>query len=307
LALAGLRKLKDTFDQVAIMQKELAGERAKLAAMDAETDAVMNNIVKEKTVANEKKAHAEKLAVTLEAALGEAATKKESVQVELAEVEPAVKAAEDAVGSIDKGDLNFIRSLAKPHQNVRNTCEAVCVMLGEGKKAGDWKSIQGVMRDANFQKRVMSHRSEDVTEKIKAQLKTYTDGDEEQIKATAARASKATGQLMIWVLAKLKQITVLLKIEPLRNELAELTVKTSELQTTQDENLAQLKVLEERIVAMKKTFGEMEARLHPPPRPTTTTNHHQPPTTNHHLPPRSYLPHHHPRVSSLSKLGSVWL
>jgi dynein heavy chain 1 len=256
----GLRKLEETFAQVGEMQKELKVKETDLRQKDVEAAAAMDKIVHEQTVANDAKKKATSMAVELEAALADASIRKVEVADKLANVEPAVKAAEKAVGSVKKKDIDFIRNLGNPPATVKLVCEAVCVMLGDGAKVKQgWKGVRGILVDTGFIHRVIEHDSDKVTEKIKNELRKYTTGTEEELIAAATRASSATGALMTWLLAKLAQIEVLLQIEPLRNELASLNARAETLQTAQDVNTAELSQLEANIIAMKREFGTLEA------------------------------------------------
>ena len=254
----GLRKLQDTFAQVGEMKKTLAGKRIDLQTKDSEAAAAMDKMVNEQTIANEAKREAEVLAKELVSAIEGADSRKAQVSESLAHVEPAVQAAEAAVGDIKKDDISTIKSYANPTAVVKTTLEAVCIMLKENVK--DWRAIKSVIIDPRFRTRVMEHDSGDVTDKVKEKIKKLL-GDktkEENIKA-ATRASAATGALMTWTLAKLEQIEVMLTIEPLRNELKGLVAKVDELNKKETENTAKLAVLEKNLAIMKREFGELEA------------------------------------------------
>ena len=71
---------------------------------------------------------------------------------DLSSVEPKVKAAESAVGCIQKEHLQEIKALNNPPAVVKMVLEAVLILLGKPTK--DWKAIKSEVASADFMKRV---------------------------------------------------------------------------------------------------------------------------------------------------------
>lgn len=116
-----------------IKSKEL--EEKKQAA-NAKLKQMMDNQQK----AENEKVLSEKLRKEMESDLVEIGKKKALVGDELAQVEPAVEEAKQAVKGIKKQQLTELRSMTSPPPLVKLTLEAVCTLLGE--EAIDWKAIR---------------------------------------------------------------------------------------------------------------------------------------------------------------------
>lgn len=60
----------------------------------------------------------------------QAAAIKKDCETQLAEAIPALKAAEDAVNCITKGDIAILKQMGKPPADVKNVLSVVCMLQG---------------------------------------------------------------------------------------------------------------------------------------------------------------------------------
>jgi len=60
----------------------------------------------------------------------EASAIKVDCETQLAEAIPALKAAEDAVNCITKGDIAQLKGMAKPPPDVKLVTQVVCMLMG---------------------------------------------------------------------------------------------------------------------------------------------------------------------------------
>ena len=85
---------------------------------------------------------------TLEAQVGEIAKEAQAIaadaQRDLDEAMPAYYAAVDALNSLDKKDINEVKSFAKPPEAVVMVMDAVCILLG---KKADWGEAKKLLND----------------------------------------------------------------------------------------------------------------------------------------------------------------
>ena len=71
---------------------------------------------------------------------------------ELAEAEPAIKAAKAAISGIDKRKLDELKTMSKPPEMIRMAMEAVILIVGsdEDRKGLNWECVRKAMRKPDF-------------------------------------------------------------------------------------------------------------------------------------------------------------
>lgn len=166
--------LVSTEAAVNIMQEELEAllpeviqtgkdTAAKLIVVSEETEAA--DKVKE-SVAKEE-ADAQKIADSANAI-------KTDCETQLASAIPALKAAEDAVNCIQKGDIAVLKGLANPPPDVRLVTGVVCMFFGikpdkipdpngGNKKVDDyWKKSVTMMQDTQFLRKLIDYDKEGI-------------------------------------------------------------------------------------------------------------------------------------------------
>ena len=136
---------------------------AKLIVVSEETEAA--DKVKE-SVAKEE-ADAQKIADSANAI-------KTDCETQLASAIPALKAAEDAVNCIQKGDIAVLKGLANPPPDVRLVTGVVCMFFGikpdkipdpngGNKKVDDyWKKSVTMMQDTQFLRKLIDYDKEGI-------------------------------------------------------------------------------------------------------------------------------------------------
>ena len=252
----GLKKIKDTVDQVGEMQKSLAGKGKELEAKNDMANTKLKQMMKDQQQAETKKVQSQALSKQLEIKSAAALEKKRAVEADLAGVEPAVRAAQEAVGSIQKKHLKEIQALRNPPAAVRLVCEAVCVLLGVA-DVTDWNKVRAVTLQDDFVDRVKGFNSETITEPMRKRMETKYTTNPECTVEKAYRASQACGPLMEWAGAQVKYAGMLLNIEPLRNELKALERDAMEMQRQADEAVALVGELERSITRYKDEYAAL--------------------------------------------------
>ncbi|VDP02192.1 unnamed protein product [Soboliphyme baturini] len=150
----GLNKIKETEVQVKELQKSLSLKSTELEAKNAAANAKLKQMLSDQQEAEKKKQVSEEIQAQLNKQLTEIAEKKRSVEQELAEVEPAVIDAQNAVKSIKKQHLVEIRSMVNPPPPVKLALESICLLLGEN--STDWKTIRGIIVKDDFISRIIN-------------------------------------------------------------------------------------------------------------------------------------------------------
>jgi dynein heavy chain 1 len=109
--------------------------------------------------AEHEKLLSEKLSKELAADLVHIDKKKQEVGADLAQVEPAVEDAKQAVKGIKKQQLSELRSMSSPPDVVKLALESICILLGESPTI-DWKQIRSIMVKDDFITRILGFDSE---------------------------------------------------------------------------------------------------------------------------------------------------
>jgi dynein heavy chain 1 len=140
----GLQKLLETQDQVAELRHEMVHKEEVLRQKDAEANEKLTLMVTKQNEAEQRKKLAEELSSELQRQNEDIRVRRETVEGELSEAEPALMSAKHSVQNIRKAQLDEVRALVRPPNPVRLTMEMVCLMIGE--KNTDWNEIRRVIR-----------------------------------------------------------------------------------------------------------------------------------------------------------------
>lgn len=255
---AGLSKLESAAAIVNDLRTNAKQQEIDLRNAQAAADRAMDEISKALTGATERRREVGDIKHTVSLNEIETQKRKEAIEEELADIQPILDRAKEAVGGITPTHLNEIRSLTAPPEPVADVLAAVLMMLGVQDLS--WLSMKkflgnrGVKDDIlNFDARAMSNDLRmNVAKIIKKKSSSFDD-------ATIRRASLAAAPLAAWVKANIRYSLVLEKIEPLQNELDleidKLTKSQQRLKVCEDELLE----IDDRVNKLKSEFGERTA------------------------------------------------
>nr|QVD39637.1 Dynein heavy chain, cytoplasmic [Schistocerca gregaria] len=251
----GLSKIAETVEQVEEMQKSLAVKSQELQAKNEAANAKLKQMVKDQQEAEKKKVQSQEIQAELEIQTVKIAQKREDVMADLAQVEPAVIDAQQAVKSIKKQHLVEVRSMANPPAVVKLALESICFLLGEN--ATEWKSIRSVTMRDNFISTIVNFNTEDMTddvrEKMKAKYLSNPDYNFEKVN----RASMACGPMVKWAIAQINYADMLKRVEPLREELSSLEKQADENKKKGDEVTQLIAQLEQSIASYKEEYAQL--------------------------------------------------
>ncbi|KAK0424238.1 hypothetical protein QR680_008567 [Steinernema hermaphroditum] len=219
----GLDKIRETEEQVKELQKSLSEKERELETKKESANAKLKEMLHDQQKAEKEKNVSEQLQKELAVSLIEIEKKRQEVQKDLAQVEPAVEDAKAAVKGIKKQQLVEVRSMASPPPAVKLALESICLLLGEN--VVDWKAIRGVMVKDDFMPRILGFDTDNITPEI----------------------LQACGPMVKWAKAQLLYSDMLHKVEPLRNELRRLE-KDANAKTKKGEEV-------------KKTIAELEQSI----------------------------------------------
>ncbi|KAH8584742.1 dynein heavy chain [Cryptosporidium sp. chipmunk genotype I] len=259
---SGLETLRSTEQQVATLQQELGEKEKILIAKNVEAEQKMQQMIKEQGEAEEKKKTTEILAKSLDEQQKVIAERSSEVEIQLKDVEPILREAENAVSNIPKKNLDELRSMANPPGLVKKTIDAVAILLtNNSTKPQAWEESRKLLKSSDFITKVLNFDSSTITLKTMQRLqKEYLESpewDTEKIN----RASHAAGPLSSWVSSILQYSMISEKVQPLKAEISQL--EKSKLENEKGLEAAQKLVgeLQERIDVYKKEYAELISQV----------------------------------------------
>ena len=252
----GLRKLEETKEQVVQMQAEMERYSELLKEKDREANEKLNQVVEKQQDAMSRKEAAEKLTIKLAEQTKKISARKAEVQRELDLAAPALNSAKEGVKNIRKAEFNEVKSLATPPRIVQLVMEFVIVLIGEKQK--DWANIKKVIRGEDFLSTILNYDPNlltyDMIQEIKGTYLTNPELNQEAV----SRGSKACAPLYAWCLSQVAYSEIVLKLEPLNREIAQLSKESEEVATEQSKKIKEVEDLEKVI---EKYKGEYQTAI----------------------------------------------
>ncbi|XP_064546805.1 cytoplasmic dynein 2 heavy chain 1 [Drosophila montana] len=213
--LAAAHALVDTLKSNASAQEQALGEKRQLANDALQMiSATMHN-------ANEQKSNMLELKQQTQQSSEQLKLRQREIQQELAEVEPILAEASNAVGQIKSEALSEIRSLRAPPEAVRDILEGVLRLMGI--RDTSWNSMKTFLAKRGVKEDIRSldpaHISPENCQAVERLLAAKGDSYESK---NAKRASAAAAPLAAWVQASVRYARVIQSIKPLEREQNEL-------------------------------------------------------------------------------------
>eukprot|EP00736_Rhodelphis_marinus_P009962 Rmarinus@m.13206 len=261
----GLEKLLSTSTQVKDMQVELEALQPVLVKKSAEVKEMMVVIEKDSKEAAEKKAvvEVEEAAAAKEAE--ETQRMKDECEADLAEAMPALNDALKALDSLNKNDLNEVKSLKTPPAGVKLVMETLCILFGVppikvpgpklGQKIDDyWEPAKKqLLNDPHLLQRMVDFDKDSIADASVNKLGPYIanpDYDPEKIK----KASRAAMGMCQWVRAMVKYHHCAKIVEPKKIALAEAEATLASVRASLAEKKRVLDETEAKIRKLKQDF-----------------------------------------------------
>ena len=144
-------KLIRSIIQKSFPKDAITGEELK--DKNEQANATLQQMVKDQNEAETRKVEAVKLKEDLDERNKVVDARREEAEADLANAEPALLAAQEAVKSIKKKHLDEMRALGNPPKNVKLTLEAVAIMIKgitDAKKIPDWRALRTLLRGSSF-------------------------------------------------------------------------------------------------------------------------------------------------------------
>ncbi|KAL8272360.1 hypothetical protein Esti_003650 [Eimeria stiedai] len=248
---AGIRKLEETSTAVENMKSDLVAaqpmletskQNAKLVAISLSEDkqraALMEDALLEERGAADK-------------ARQEAQLIRDDCQRDLDEVLPGLHQALRSLESLDKRDLQELKSFPSPPALVETVMNAVCLLLG---RKQSWEEAKKVLNDTSLLSTLQDYDKDNLPPKLMHQLSKYT-ALEDFVPEKVANVSKAATSLCMWVRAVESYAKVLKVIEPKQKRFLE----AEDVLRKAEENLSKKQRILEEVQARIKSLTEQHA------------------------------------------------
>ncbi|KAK7475395.1 hypothetical protein BaRGS_00033345, partial [Batillaria attramentaria] len=251
----GLEKLRSTASQLGLkvddLKAKLASQEVELAQKNEDANKLIQvvgaeteKVSKEKAIADEEEKKVSKITIEVEA-------KQRDCEADLAKAEPALKAAEEALNTLNKNNLTELKSFGSPPAAVTNVVAAVMCLLAPGGKVPkdrSWKSAKAsVMAKVDqFLDNLINYDKDNIPEACQKAVKPYLDDPEFEPDFIRNKSFAAAG-LCSWAINIMSYYTVYCDVEPKRIALAQAN--------------ADLSAAREKLRVIKAKVAELEATL----------------------------------------------
>ncbi|CAB1116950.1 unnamed protein product [Ectocarpus sp. CCAP 1310/34] len=190
----GLSTLRKTAADVAELQVDLTHTMVKVEEKKAATEVLLEEMGVQRAGAEKQQAAASIEADKASVASAEAAAIEKDAEKELAQAEPAMLAAAEAVNCLSKAMLTELKSLPKPPAGVT---KAVLILVEKEYKNHAWDRAKKMMANVDH---LMAFRGEDITEDEIKKLEPIV-GDETFTVDNMKSKSAAAANLCSWVIS----------------------------------------------------------------------------------------------------------
>ena len=253
---AGLEKLRQTQENVAELKAGLSAKTVELREKEALANSKLQQMVADQNEAEKRKEEAEKMSIEVQKQQVAINERKEEAQRDLDMAEPALKSAQTSVRSIKKRDLDEVRNLARPPNNVKLTLECVAIMMGERKY--EWTDVRKMLSKNDFIPNILNFDADKLTAKqIKLVQDKYLDGNNDLSTESVMRSSRACGPLYKWAESQIRYSTVYNRVQPLRDEVEQLEKEAQGVKDEKEAIEAEVRKLEASIGQYKSDYASL--------------------------------------------------
>jgi dynein heavy chain len=254
----GLDKLRSTGRDVAELQESLKRDQVLVEEKKKATDDLLVMVGKDQAVAEQQKSIADVQEKEMQVIFAEVTEFQTKCEAELAEAEPAILAAEEALNTLDKKSLTELKSFTKPADEIIEVTSAVLILTSpEGKLEKDlsWASAKKMMASVDkFLGSLISFDKEAIPDANMKAVEKYVTNPSFKGDAIRSKSSAAAG-LCEWVRNIVIYYKIFLKVNPMRERLQEANDKL-------EKSTASLNVIKSKVAdldsKLKKLMDDFE-------------------------------------------------
>ncbi|KAG0688549.1 hypothetical protein C6P40_000845 [Pichia californica] len=251
----GLTHLKETFLKVKQLGFVMSEKEKQLKIEDEKARKLLDRMITDQNESERKQDMSLKMQELFSEQENLIIKRRETVMIELSDVEQLIEEAQKGVLDIKKQHLTELRSMHNPPETIKLVLESICIMLGYS--VHEWRDVQHVIRQDDFIASIINFKGEkQLTPKLLTLMEENYLTKSNFNYESANRASKACGPLFMWVKAQLRFSAIAVKVGPLKNELKKLE---NELMDTKAKLIAingLIKDLQDEIEKYKHQYSE---------------------------------------------------
>ncbi len=256
----GLGKLNETAETVKELEIGLAEKEKELKDKNEQANATLQQMVKDQNEAETRKVEAVKLKEDLDERNKVVDARREEAEADLANAEPALLAAQEAVKSIKKKHLDEMRALGNPPKNVKLTLEAVAIMIKgitDAKKIPDWRALRTLLRGSSFISDVVGFDPHALVPETRQLVQSKYLNVEDFNLETISRANRACGPLYQWLNSQVNFASIAERVAPLREEVEKLALESKSLSERHEKLTSEITELESSISTYKSEYAQL--------------------------------------------------
>eukprot|EP01116_Phalansterium_solitarium_P024802 TRINITY_DN91_c0_g1_i1.p1 TRINITY_DN91_c0_g1~~TRINITY_DN91_c0_g1_i1.p1 ORF type:complete len:4098 (+),score=2051.07 TRINITY_DN91_c0_g1_i1:208-12501(+) len=249
----GLDKLGDAAVLVDQLSVDANAKKALVAAKQEQANKALVEITKSMEGANDQR----KEITTLNASLAQEKvvleTRKDDIEYKLANVQPILDAAREAVGGISPAHLTELKSMAKPPQAVADVLSGVLRLLGTTDTS--WNAMKAFLGSRGVKENILGLDARKITPEIRNAVQAIlTEKAKSFEKSNIEKVSKAAAPLATWVSAIIQYSTILDSVGPMEKELANLAKKMAVSEKKVAKLSEELRVVDEKVAKLRDEF-----------------------------------------------------
>eukprot|EP00731_Ephydatia_muelleri_P036494 Em0265g1a len=269
----GLEKLKSTAAQVDDLKEKLKAQEVELKQKNEDADALIKRVAVEQEKVGKEKAFADEEEKKVAKINDEVSKKQRDCETDLAKAEPALKAAETALNTLNKNNLTELKSFGKPPGAVVNVVAAVMVLMSPPAKIPkdrSWNTGKVMMSKVDqFLESLIKFDKENIADPNLKAIRPYLEDPEFEPEFIRSKSFAAAG-LCAWAINIVRFYEVFCDVEPKRNALK---AANAELAAAQ-EKLSKIKA---RIKELDDNLAELTREFETPPLPSSSASRKQRP------------------------------
>ena len=215
----GLNTLMRTNKDVEKLQEFLKEKKKEVEAKKAATDALLEEMGKQRSEAEAQQAIADVEKKKADAAAAEAKAIEEQCAGDLRVAKPALDAANDAVNCLDKASMTELKSFSKPPNGVDKVTTALLIMIKGEKKDFSWENAKKMMAKIDaFKEKLEQYKGEDIPDDIIAKVLPMLDDPDFNFDRMKTK-SGAAANLCNWVVNIVQYNGIYKRVKPLMDSL----------------------------------------------------------------------------------------
>ena len=249
---SGLGKLLETNELVDKMQTELTALAPVLQQRSQDTSRLMEKLKVDQAEADRVRRVVKDEEAVAKAAAAETEAIRSDAQRDLDQALPALAAANKALDSLDKKDVQEVKVFNTPPELVQVVMEAVCILFN---RKPDWKNAKTLLGEGDFLKQMVNYDKDNIPEATLRKLKPYIDNPKFQPEAVE-KVSRACTSMCLWVRAIDLYAHVFREVAPKREKLRGAEESLQKVTAALKEKQDQLGAVEQKIAELKRSFEE---------------------------------------------------